>query len=341
MFKKIVQFQITILKIVVIFFVTISSLLTQAQEFSLYSVNDILVETVPEIPGPNEFVDLNLNSYSFNLNNYYIAWFKDGEKQSAGYGNRDFSFQTGESGDITEVIAVIEFENQVFRKELHFAPSTVDLLWEVTDAYTPPFYKGKPLPIKQSQIRVTAISETLLIEPNDAPNLIYYWDNNYQRIVSKSGFGKQSFEFTADPFVEIEKITVTSNDRRENSFAKNTINIPTTTYQPKILFYEINEEGRLLTNKALNTNTVISGDTLRFSFHPLNISSIESNFVDLFVNWSINNDPGPPQDFAKQNELYLTTNGKSGAILINLELEGIEKLLQEASEEMELVFNVN
>ena len=311
---------------------------TVAQNFQLYSADDIFVETTPKIPGPNEEVKLKLNSYSFNLNNYYIAWFENGERKSADYGNRDYIFTTGNSGEVTNITAVVEYENQVFRKELRFAPSQVNLLWEVTDAYVPPFYKGKALPIQQSQIKITAIPETLLIEPSDAPNLIYYWDRNYTRQQSGSGFGKQSFEFTADPLGVNEKITVTSNDRRENSFATNTIDIPTDVYKPKILFYEFNGD-RLMTNKALNTNNVINGDTVKLSFHPLYISSVQPNFIDLFVNWSINNNPQPPQDFEKQNELYITSGGEAGAVDINIALEGIEKLLQKSQTNLELVFN--
>jgi hypothetical protein len=312
----------------------------QAQEFSVYSADDVFVEVIPEIPGPNELVDLKLTSYSFNLNNYYIAWFQDGEQKSAGYGSREFSFSTGDAGDISNITAVVEFDNQVFRKELRFAPSQIDLLWEVSDAYAPPFYKGKKLPIQQSEIRITAIPETLLIEPNDAPNLVYYWDRNYQRESSKSGFGKQSFTFEADPLGLSEKITVTSNDRRENSFAKNTIDIPTDTYTPKILFYEINSDDRILTHKAFNTNNVINRDTVRLGFYPLHMSSVLDNFTDLFVDWSINQIPQAPQDFAKQNELYITSGGESGATQISVGLEGIEKLLQKSRSNFELVFNL-
>jgi hypothetical protein len=313
---------------------------TQAQEFQLFSADDISVDVVPRIPSPNQEVSLKLTSYSFNLNNYYIAWFENGERSSAGYGSREFKFKTGNSGDVTNITATIEFNNQVFRKELRFAPSQIDLLWEVNDAYAPPFYKGKKLPIQQSEIQVTAIPETLLVEPTDAPNLVYYWDRNYQRESSKSGFGKQSFNFIMDPLVEDEKITVTSNDRRENSFAKNTIDIPTDKYMPKILFYEINENNRLLTHKALNTFGTVEGDTLRFSFHPLYMSSVKENFTDMFVNWSVNNKVQAPQDFAKQNELYITSGGESGATQISVELEGIEKLLQKSQSNFKLVFNL-
>jgi hypothetical protein len=309
-----------------------------AQGFQLYSADDILVETVPEIPGPNELVRIKINSFSFNLNNYYVAWFRNGNQEAAGFGARDFEFRTGDAGEITNVTIVVEFENQVFRKELRFAPSQVDLLWEATDAYSPPFYRGKTLPLKQGSVKVTAIPETLLIEPSDAPNLIYYWDRNFQRQSARSGFGKQSFEFTTDILGVSDRITVTSNDRRENSFATNTIEIPFNSFAPKILFYEINGNNRLMTNRALNTNSVINSDTVRLSFHPLNISTIANNFVDLFVNWSVNNRSQAPQDFAQQNELFITTEGESGQVNISVGLEGIEKLLQETTESISIIF---
>jgi hypothetical protein len=313
---------------------------SDAQGFQLYSADDVLIETIPEIPGPNELVRIKINSFSFNLNNYYVAWFRNGNQEAAGFGVRDFQFRTGDSGDITNVTIVVEFENQVFRKELRFAPSQVDLLWEATDAYTPPFYRGKALPLKQGSIKVTAIPETLLIEPSDAPNLIYYWDKNFLRQIAGSGFGKQSFKFTTDVLGISDRITVTSNDRRENSFATSTVEIPFNEYEPKILFYEINENNRLMTNRALNTNSLINSDTVKLSFHPLNMSTVADNFVDLFVNWSLNNRSQPPQDFAKQNELFVTTGGESGEINIKVGLEGIEKLLQESDGEIELFFNL-
>lgn len=313
--------------------------IVHAQEFQLYSEDDIFVESFPKVPGPNKNVSLKLNSYSFNLNNYYIAWFKDGERQSEGYGQREFEFTTGDSGTITEVIAVVEYENQVFRKELSFAPSQVDLLWEVTDGYAPPFYKGKVLPIQQSNIRITAIPETLLIEPSDAPNLVYYWDRNYKRQSGQSGFGRSYINISADPLGINERITVTSNDRRENSFATNTVVIPTNEFEPEILFYEINENNRLLTNRALNNFNVIAGDTIRFAFHPLHMSSTQPNFVDLFVNWTVNNQSQAPQDFGKQNELYITSGGEAGSTPIIITLEGIDKLLQSARESVNIIFN--
>lgn len=329
----------TLLCLLIISVFSISLSTASAQEFQLYNESDILVETVPEIPGPNEQVTVKLNSYSFNLNNYYIAWFENGEQKSAGYGTREYSFRTGGSGMVTNITAVIEIGNEVFRKELRFAPSEIDLLWEVVDGYTPPFYKGKALPLKQSTIKVTAIPETQLIAPTDAPNLIYYWDKNYQRDVRASGFGKQSFTFIADPLNVNEKVSVTANDRRENSFARNTIDIPTDTYKPKILFYKIDENDRVLTNRALNADPVIEGDTVRLSFHPLNFSTTQENFIDLFVLWNINEEQRPPQDFENQNELHISSGGETGNVPISVTLEGVSNVLQKHTESINIIFN--
>jgi hypothetical protein len=325
--------------LLIVFLLTFSAFnLAEAQSFQLYNDNDIIVETIPEIPGPNEQVSIKLNSFSFNLNNYYIAWFENGEQRSADYGNREYSFRTGDSGSITDITAVIEVGNQVFRRELRFSPSEVDLLWEVADAYTPPFYKGKALPIRQSSIRVTAIPETQLIAPTDAPSLIYYWDNNFERDAARSGFGRQSYTFTADALNVSERVSVTANDRRENSFARNTITLPTNEHEPEILFYETDDNDRILTHRELSTRPVINGDTIKMSFHPLNISSVEPNFIDLFVQWRVNNEVRPPQNFEKQNELHISSGGQSGSVPISVTLESIEKLLQKQTENLNIVF---
>ena len=71
------------------------------------------------------------------------------------------------------------------------------------------------------------------------------------------------------------------------------------------------------------------------------MSTVQPNFTDLFVDWSINNQHQAPQDFAKQNELYITSGGQSGTIAVDVTLEGIQKLLQKVNERFELVFNVN
>lgn len=311
----------------------------QAQAFNLYSADDIIVNVYPEIPGPNTEVELSIKSYSFNLNNYYIAWFKNGVRESADYGNREFTFTTADPGVATDISLAVEYEGQVFRKEFRFVPSEVDLLWEATDAYTPPFYRGKALPLLQSSIKVTAIPETQLIAPADAPKLVYYWDRNYKRNIPASGFGKQSLVFEADPLLVEEIVEVTSNDRRENSFAKNMLVIPTKAFEPKMLFYEINEKGRLMTNKALNTNPLVNGDTIKLSFHPLHLSTTAPNFVDLFVGWNVNGKERPPQDFNKQNQLYITTNEGSGEVNVSLELKNIRKIMQEMKGEMALIFS--
>ncbi|MCD5389845.1 MAG: hypothetical protein LR005_00435 [Candidatus Pacebacteria bacterium] len=334
-------FSKTIILIFVFLFSSLLGQIAEAQTFSLYTADDIFVETFPKIPGPNTNVELNLKSYSFNLNNYYIAWFLNGEKQSASYGNRKFKFKTNNSGTATNVTAVIEIGNQVFRKELRFVPSEVDLLWEVVDAYTPPFYRGKALPMQQAKIKITAIPETQLIAPSDAKNLVYYWDRNYKRNVARSGFGKHSFEFSSDALMFSEKISLTTNDRRENSFAKNTIDIPTKETEAKILFYEINEKGRIMTNKALNVFNTIEGDTVKLSFHPLNLSTDKPNFIDLFVNWEINDVFRAPQDFSKQDELYISSGGETGTVSLGVKLENIKKILQKVEANIDLNFEVN
>lgn len=330
--------KINIIFLLILCFFIYGNTQVSAQEFSVYSANDIFLETSPEIPGPNENVSLTLNSYSFNLNNYFITWFKNGQKTLTGYGEKNLQFTTAATGVPTDITAVIEIDDQVYRKEYRFTPSTIDLIWEAADAYAPPFYKGKKIPMKESLVRITAIPETQLIAPADAPKLIYYWDNNYVRDIDGSGFGKQYYEFYANPINDEEFISVTSNDRRENSFANNSVKIPTGKFLPETLFYEINNNNRVMTNRALNNFNNTDKSQIKLSFHPLHFSTTQTNFTDIFVNWKINNNSQAPQDFSRQNELFVAPQESSGSALIGVELEGIKNILQKHEESFRLSF---
>ena len=309
-----------------------------AQDIQIYTADDIFLETSPEIPGPEQDVSLTLNSYSFNLNNHYITWFQDGQKVSTGFGNKHLNFRTGITGVSTDIVAIVEVDGQVYRKEFRFTPSQIDLIWEAVDAYTPPFYKGKKLPVTESLIHVTAIPETQLIAPADAPQLIYYWDSNYKRDSVNSGFGKNYYAFRANPINTEERITVTSNDRRENSFATNTVIIPTEKHPIETIFYAINEQGRLLMNRALNNFNIITEPQIKLSFHPFNISTTQANFTDLFVNWKINNDSQAPQNFSRQNELFIAPKQETGSSLITVQTEGIKNISQQHEESFRITF---
>lgn len=309
----------------------------EAQELELYSADDFFAEIYPEIPGANERVDLELDSYSFNVNNLYIIWFKNGEKQSSGYGNDKYNFTTGKTGETIVISVSIEANNTVYRKEFRFTPSEVDLLWEAIDAYTPPFYRGKPVFAKQGKVRITAIPETQLIAPTDAPNLVYYWERNKKKDPANSGFGKHFYEFEGEALLSSDEIKLTTNDRRENSYAQQRIElIPSNDID--ILFYEINPEGRLLTQRALNNISRIDGSQVHTSFHPLSMSSTETNFTDLFVGWKVNNEERAPQDFAQQNEIAISSNNAAGQIQLGIELDSIKKILQSAKENITLTF---
>ncbi len=68
------------------------------------------------------------------------------------------------------------------------------------------------------------------------------------------------------------------------------------------------------------------------------MSTVKPNFIDLFVSWFINGEEREPQDFARQDELAITTDGKQGEVEVKVKLEGIQKILQNAEETVKLLF---
>lgn len=79
----------------------------------------------------------------------------------------------------------------------------VDVLWEVVDAYTPPFYKGKALPVDQSSIRAVAVSGSF-----NPRTTTYTWTRNGKQLSRAGGVNKSSLVFTHDILQNTETVGV-------------------------------------------------------------------------------------------------------------------------------------
>jgi hypothetical protein len=124
---------------------------------------------------------------------------------------------------------------EIFSKDLTITPGDVAILWEA-NTYTPPFYKGKPLPSYMSTIKLIPFP-TILAEGHVVPpeNLIYSWSRNHRNIADISGYGKRYAFIEASGGTLKELLTLTVRDPETQSETKRTVAIDVVT--PKILLY--------------------------------------------------------------------------------------------------------
>jgi len=64
---------------------------------------------------------------------------------------------------INRSISIILDSTHRIDKEIVIEPAQLDILWESTDSYVPPFYEGKALPSIESTIKVVALPIKLCI----------------------------------------------------------------------------------------------------------------------------------------------------------------------------------
>lgn len=124
-------------------------LLSRAEMQIEVQEGEIEVKTNPSNPQPYQNVTITLSSYATDLNKAIISWQGESGTLISGIGKTSYSFTAG--GPNTTTIFSINIKPtgsmSTITKRVVIAPSEIEIMWEAVDGYTPPFYKGKSLPI--------------------------------------------------------------------------------------------------------------------------------------------------------------------------------------------------
>lgn len=296
----------------------------------------ILVNMVPESPAPGEKVNINLSSYSSDLDSVLISWSVNGKNTSSGVGKKSFSVNAPKAGEETSIIATVSLPEGAKDIKVIIRPSVMVLLSQAKDSYVPPFYKGKAMPSPSSTVKVVALPEirvgSSLINPK---NMTYFWKKDYINNQDGSGYGKNSFTYVNDYLEDSNNIGVVAStiDQKYSSTAN--INIGTT--KPKIVFYKNDPNFGILWEQALSDGyKIISSEILEAA--PYFISPSDIRIPILTWDWFIN-DEMVSAPILKKNTLPLQVQaGISGTSKIRLEINNTEKIFESASKEINIEF---
>ncbi len=301
------------------------------------SPNSISVSMSPENPAPQESTTISLSSYEVNLDGVSISWFENGKKISSGIGVKSFSATAPRSGETSTIRALINFPDGEVEKKIIIRPNVMVLLWQATDSYVPPFYRGKALPTADSSIKVVAMPEikssTGMI---GAKNMLYNWRRNYSNDVASSGYGKNSFSFAKDYLEDRDNISVSASSIDGQYTSQANINIE--TFEPQISFYKNDAREGTIWERALRDGHKIAGEEIIVA-EPYFISPKELRSPRLLWNWFINGSLTNNTLEYKGNWLPVKIEGAvSGIANIGLQIENREQLFGEASKEINVEF---
>lgn len=293
---------------------------------------EINVETIPENPEPYQDVTINISSYATDLNKAIITWETEKGTVLSGIGKTSYSFKTGGIGssNIFNVNITPVGSMSTISKRIIIIPSEVEIMWESIDGHTPPFYRGKTLPISGSKIRAVAIPNTNTIKSGSG-SITYTWKSGDETQLDASGYNKNYYEFKNSMFEDSSEVTVLASSVSGNYSAENTISIP--MYKPKIVFYKKSPTEGVLYNTALDKETPMIEDEMTIVAEPY-FMSLRGHENKFSYNWQING-----QSIAtpsRKTELTVHPTSRGGFATINVIIENTNELFQQVSNSLKL-----
>lgn len=300
------------------------------------SPSSILVNVSPESPTPGETVNITLSSYAASLDSVSINWSVNGKSSLSGIGKKSFSLVAPSAGSETRIIATVSLPDGSIDKNITIRPTVMALLWEATDSYVPPFYKGKALPSSGSELKVVAMPEiksgSLLVNPK---NLVYAWKKDYTNDPNASGYSKNYYLFINDYLEDSTNVSVVASTTDQKYTSQASMNIR--TFEPKIVFYKNDLSLGTLWEQALYNDYSIASDII-VEAAPYFISPGDIRIPSLEWGWSIN-DLYIAANPVQKNVMPLKAQpGTSGKSKIRLELKNKYKIFERAEGQINLTF---
>lgn len=294
---------------------------------------------IPENPGSNQDVTINLEIYSFDINSSMITWKRNGQVISSGLGRKSLTFKTGNPGVKTTIdVTVDPRDRPSIARTFSFTPGEVDILWQA-DTYTPPFYKGKALFTTESSVTFVAMPKNTsgAIRPSET---VYNWKLNDTRFADKSGYGKNTFNFEGQILirpvkVDVETYTPTKGAGDNKEIAKDSVTVePVNSYTR---FYEDSLLHGVLFNNALIGNMSLNKSEVTIATYPFHKTLINKNSG---INYTWYVDGSPVELAPTQNSITLRRKeGEKGRSLIVVKTENPNKIMQSSSDNLEITFD--
>jgi len=304
--------------------------------------SSISAKLLPENPGPFDKVSIELISYNVDLGRADISWYVNGKLVLSGIGKTYYSFITGDVGSMSNInISIRSSSISTINKSVVIIPAEIDMLWEATDSYTPPFYKGKALASSESYIKITAVPNVFDINGNkiDPDNMIYSWKRDYKfekLFNSQSGYGKKSVVFRRKLVGDNKMISVDASSFNGKITANSKVILG--RFTPKIIFYQKHPLEGILYNNALADGFAMDEREATIVAEPYFFSSKNKDVSLLSYIWKLNNKEVDDTESEYKNEIVLRADDRGGMSKISLNIKNVSKILQFVSNSFNVSF---
>lgn len=293
--------------------------------FAQNSIDTITIATSPTNPEPGQSVTASVSALQFNIDLAKIVWSVGGKTLLSGQGVRSVSFAAPAAGkSATLSVTVTPQGGTAVTRSIEIAVGgTVDLIWESVDGYTPPFYRGKTLPIKQSTIKVVAMPQvkTATGASSKPGDFVYTWRKDGKNMAGQSGLGDNSIVFMNQILDTGNRIDVSATNGAHTVSESIAINL----FNPEIIFYQYDQVKSMPHyEKSFVSNSTISQPRLTLVAEPYFLARDWESNSGTTLNWTINRTPAKA---GEKNTLGIIT--AKGISDVEVEYKESQKLFRD------------
>lgn len=325
-------------KLLLLFFISLF-LVTSGTAKAQYQapIDGVTLSNSPEKPAPNENVTVSVESYLIDLNSSSIIWLVNGKEVAKGIGIKKIDIKAPNIGKKTNIVVIIGANNgKEVRKSVTIKSGSVDIIWETSRSYSPPFYKGKNSFVYENWIKLIAIPHLSLdgVKEIDPKNLVYRWKMGGKDIEGGTGYGVQSVEIKAGEIPKPLDISVDVYTRDQTESANSFIRIEPT--EPTLNFYEISPLYGILLNRSLSNTHTLNNSELNLMVAPFGFNFNSKNNKLSYI-WSVNNTE--QSELIKNQSIILRPKGDiEGSSNINIEVRHENDILERAQSSIMINF---
>ncbi len=304
------------------------------QEAHKVTENLTTLTVTPEVPRAYEEATIRVTNYSTNLAEDRITWTVNGSVVQDQIGGTSITIPMRGIGEETRVVVSVMSRKlgEFFSKELLVNPGDVAILWEA-NTYTPPFYKGKPLPSYKSTVKLipfpTLVSKGKNISPDQ---LLYEWKRNYRNVEALSGFGKRSASFETGGGLQEERLKLLVRDPNSGAQTEREVTIAIT--EPKLLLYAGSPLFGFRYEEALGKSFLLSNEETTIKGEPYFASKEELEDGSAPLKWSQNGKSIPSLN--QSVTLHKPTTG--GSSRIDASIDNPKRILQSAKSSITITY---
>ena len=294
----------------------------------------------PEVPGPNQTVNIEAQGVGSFLGDADITWTHDGKTVQSGVGVRTYTFTTGALGQKTTIGISIDSSQGLFSKTFSFTPSLINLVWEA-DTTIPPFYLGKALYSAGSSYKVVAFPTVYSGSSRISPNaLSYQWSHAGDSVPDQSGLGRYVFTGQGDQLQAGEDVSV---DVYYGASKVGTAAVSIPVSDPKIVLYERDALRGAIYDAAMPQAISLQANEITLQAEPYYFSVAAKNAGTLSYAWTLNGEDMSGPDTAR-GILTLRQSGSgagSAAIGVTMQNTNPDQFVQTATAALQIVFGAS